>query len=57
LAEKQELNLNVKQSKALVNKATWQKQLDLLNAATDLRNEIGIEESLEKNLFKKYSLE
>src|SRR5690606_34163995 len=37
--EKQELNLNAKQSKALVNKATWQKQLDLLNMATELMQE------------------
>ncbi|MEI6410832.1 MAG: class I SAM-dependent DNA methyltransferase, partial [Bacteroidota bacterium] len=31
--ERQELNLNAKQTKALTNQATWKKQLDLLAAA------------------------
>lgn len=50
-ADKQELNLSAKQSKALVNKATWQKQLDLLNAATDLMKEIGSDEYNDFNIF------
>lgn len=50
--EKQELNLNSKQSKALVNKATWQKQLDLLNTAKDLMKEIGTEEYRDFNIFR-----
>lgn len=52
-AEKQELNLNAKQSKALVNKATWQKQLDLLNAANELMHSIGIDEYSDFNHFRK----
>ncbi|WP_114783288.1 type I restriction-modification system subunit M [Botryobacter ruber] len=50
--EKQELNLNAKQAKALVNKATWQKQLDLLNTATELMQAIGSEEYSDFNLFR-----
>src|SRR5688500_14096789 len=37
-AEKQGLNLNTKQSKVLVSPALWQKQLELLNTATQLMN-------------------
>jgi type I restriction enzyme M protein len=37
-AEKQELNLNAKNAKALVSKETWQKQLDLFTHATLLLN-------------------
>ena len=51
-ADKQELNLNAKQSKALVNKATWQKQLALLNTANDLMKEIGKEEYNDFNIFR-----
>jgi type I restriction enzyme M protein len=51
-AEKQELNLSAKQAKALVSKATWQKQLDLLNAATELMEVIGSEEYSDFNLFR-----
>jgi type I restriction enzyme M protein len=51
-ADKQELNLSAKQSKALVNKATWQKQLDLLNAAAELMKEIGSEEYNDFNVFR-----
>jgi type I restriction enzyme M protein len=39
--EKQELNLNAKQNKALVNLATWQKQLDLMKTAQALRKSVG----------------
>jgi type I restriction enzyme M protein len=42
--EKQELNLNAKQAKALTNRQTWQKQLDLLEAANRLMNAIGTDE-------------
>jgi len=41
--EKQELNLNAKQSKALTYAATWQKGLDLRNTATTLMQTIGNE--------------
>jgi type I restriction enzyme M protein len=51
-AEKQELNLSAKQAKALVSKTTWQKQLDLLNTATELMQEIGTEEYRDFNLFR-----
>ena len=50
--DKQELNLSAKQSKALTNKATWQKQLDLLNTANDLMKEIGKEEYNDFNIFR-----
>ena len=40
-AEKQELNLNAKQSRSLISQETWQKQLDLLNAAKQLMKAIG----------------
>jgi type I restriction enzyme M protein len=49
--ESQELNLNAKQAKTLVNAATWQKQLDLLNLATTLMQEVGTEEYNNFNLF------
>lgn len=51
-AEKQELNLNAKQNKALVNKDTWQKQLDLLQTATRLMKAIGSEEYNNFNIFR-----
>lgn len=51
-AEKQELNLNAKQSKALVSPALWQKQLEMLNTATQLMNAIGVEEYSDFNVFK-----
>ncbi len=51
-AEKQEMNLNAKQAKALVSKATWQKQLDLLNAATELMLAIGSAEYSDFNVFR-----
>lgn len=51
-ADKQELDLNAKQSKALVNKAAWQKQLDLLNTANFLMKEIGNEEYNDFNIFR-----
>jgi type I restriction enzyme M protein len=50
-AEKQELNLNAKQAKALVDKATWQRQLGLLNTATELMLTIGSDEYNDFNIF------
>lgn len=51
-AEKQELNLNARQSKALVNSTTWQKQLDLMNQADRLMNLVGKDEYNDFNLFR-----
>jgi len=51
-AEKQELNLNSKQSRALVNKETWKKQLDLLNAAKQIMKVIGTAEYNDFNIFR-----
>ncbi|AHM63225.1 restriction/modification methyltransferase [Flammeovirgaceae bacterium 311] len=51
-AEKQELNLSAKQAKALVSKATWQKQLELVNAATKLMQAVGSEEYSDFNVFR-----
>lgn len=41
--EKNELNLNTKQSKALVSDTLWNKQLTLMNTATDLMKAMGSE--------------
>ena len=49
--ERQELNLNAKQTKALTNQATWKKQLDLLAAAEKLMETIGTEEYDDFNVF------
>ncbi|HAK77163.1 MAG TPA: DNA methylase, partial [Runella sp.] len=51
--EKNDLNLNTKQLKALTSPAAWQKQLDLLTAATSLMQAIGTDEYRDFNLFKK----
>ncbi len=50
--EKNELNLNAKQSKTLLSQSTWQKQLDLLNHALTLMQVIGTDEYLDFNIFK-----
>ena len=50
--EKNELNLNAKQSKALLSKALWTKQLDLLNTATELMQAVGTEEYNDFNVFR-----
>jgi type I restriction enzyme M protein len=50
--EKNELNLNAKQSKALVSEALWAKQLELLNTATQLMQAIGKDEYNDFNAFK-----
>ena len=51
-AEKQELNLNARQSKTLVSSALWQKQLDLLNAATQLMKAVGTDIYMDFNIFQ-----
>lgn len=50
--EKQELNLNAKQSKALVSAALWQKQLDMMNAATAIMKVVGKDEYNDFNIFR-----
>jgi type I restriction enzyme M protein len=50
--EKNELNLNAKQSRALVNKEIWTKQLDLLTAANELMQAIGQAVYNDFNVFK-----
>jgi type I restriction enzyme M protein len=50
--ERNELNLNAKQSKALVSEALWAKQLELLNTATVLMDTVGNEEFNNFNTFK-----
>ena len=50
-AEKNELNLNAKQSKTLVSPDLWEKQLNLLNTATVLMKKIGKDEYIDFNLF------
>jgi type I restriction enzyme M protein len=49
--EKNELNLNAKQSKALTSAAVWQKQLELLNTANQLMKKVGTNEYTDFNLF------
>jgi type I restriction enzyme M protein len=49
--EKNELNLNAKQSKALVNPELWQKGLSLIKNATLLMDALGTEEYNDFNLF------
>lgn len=50
--EKNELNLNAKQSKTLVSEALWTKQLELLNTANELMSAIGEDAYNDFNLFK-----
>ncbi|HXB33815.1 MAG TPA: hypothetical protein VNV35_10350, partial [Puia sp.] len=50
--EKQELNLNSKQTKSLVTEALWNKQLELLTTAGELMDAIGSEEYTDFNLFR-----
>jgi type I restriction enzyme M protein len=50
--ERNELNLNAKQSKALVSETLWEKQLGLLNIATELMQVIGNEECSDFNVLK-----
>ena len=51
-AEKQELNLNAKNAKTLVNSDTWKKQLTIYTAATLLLKAIGEKEFTNFNTFK-----
>ena len=50
--EKNELNLNAKQSKTLVSETLWAKQLELLSTATEIMQAIGNDEHNDFNLFK-----
>lgn len=50
--EKQELNLNTKQSKTLVSSITWEKQRNLLTAAQSMLETIGDELFSDFNVFK-----
>ena len=50
--EKNELNLNSKQSKALVSESLWNKQLELLETANELMLEIGRDEYNDFNIFR-----
>ncbi|MCB9251726.1 MAG: SAM-dependent DNA methyltransferase [Flavobacteriales bacterium] len=50
--EKQELNLNAKQSMALVSETLWNKQLELFNTANKLMTLIGGNEYSDFNIFK-----
>ncbi|AEE52722.1 type I restriction-modification system subunit M [Haliscomenobacter hydrossis] len=50
--EKQDLNLNAKQSKALVSPALWHKQLELLALAAELMQAIGGSAYTDFNRFK-----
>lgn len=50
--EKKELNLNAKQSKSLVSEATWNKQLELMNTATELMKTVGQDEYNDFNIFR-----
>lgn len=50
--EKNELNLNTKQTKTLVSETLWQKQLELLNTADELLKALGSDEYNNFNLFK-----
>lgn len=49
--EKNDLNLNAKQSKSLVSTSTWQKGLDLMQVATDLMKAVGTEKYSDFNIF------
>jgi type I restriction enzyme M protein len=50
--EKQELNLNAKQLKALTTDGLWKKQLDLMTLAKTLLDAVGTDEYNDFNLFK-----
>jgi type I restriction enzyme M protein len=51
--EKNELNLNAKQSKTLVSQQTWQKGLDLIKTANLLMDAIGTDEYNNFNVFSR----
>lgn len=49
--ERQELNLNAKQARTLTAQATWTKQLELFDIATQLLHRIGTDEYSNFNVF------
>lgn len=49
--EKQDMNFNAKQSKALTSRQTWQKQLELLEVASELLQAVGTDEYDDFNVF------
>ena len=51
--EKNDLDLNAKQSKALTNTNLWQKQLDLLETAKVIMQRVGTDEYNDFNVFSK----
>ena len=51
--EELELNLNIKQRKALLNQKDWIKRKNLITVATDLMKAIGTEEHNDYNVFLK----
>lgn len=50
--EKQELNLNTKQTNSLTSDGLWKKQLDLMNAGKELMAEVGTAEYSDFNVFR-----
>ncbi|WP_339925787.1 class I SAM-dependent DNA methyltransferase [uncultured Cyclobacterium sp.] len=50
--EKQDLNLKAKQTLSLTQKTIWQKQLELLNAARRIMEQVGTAQYNDYNLFK-----
>lgn len=50
--EKQELNLNTKQTNSLVSDGIWKKQLDLMQAGKELLTAIGSGEYTDFNIFR-----
>lgn len=50
--EKNELNLNTKKTKTLIDRETWQKGLNLLNVAEELMEAIGCDEYNDFNKFR-----
>ncbi len=51
-AEKQDLNLNSRQTKSLTSSALWQKQLELLDIAKALMEQIGTDKYSDFNIFR-----
>jgi type I restriction enzyme M protein len=50
--DKQELNLNSKQTKLLVSESLWNKHQELLKIATELMHDIGSDEHNDFNIFR-----
>jgi len=51
--EKSEMNLNARQSKALVSEALWNRQQELMHTAAELMKAIGTDEYHDFNVFRK----